>query len=70
MAGIDFPMDRIYSTTVSGKPKTEVLTMLQERHPDKKCLFIEDKISTLDKVIKSLSLCLLFGVHLISFQAV
>jgi len=50
MAGISFPADRIYSQTVSGRPKTEVLTMLQERHPGCACHFVEDKMGTLVKV--------------------
>lgn len=50
MAGVNFPMERIFSTTVSGQPKSEVLAMLTEKHPDRQCYFIEDKISTLEKV--------------------
>ena len=50
-AGIDFPLDRIFSTTVSGQPKSEVLQMLCERHPGAKCNFVEDKLSTLEKVM-------------------
>ncbi|GMH34394.1 hypothetical protein BSKO_02228 [Bryopsis sp. KO-2023] len=50
MAGVEFPMERIFSMTVSGRPKTEVLAMLEEKHPDRRCFFIEDKISTLEKV--------------------
>lgn len=50
MAFIDFPSDRIFSQTTSGKPKTEVLEMLQERHPDTEYHFVEDKYSTLKKV--------------------
>lgn len=50
MAFIDFPKDRIFSQTVSGRPKTEVLEMLQERHPDTQYHFVEDKYSTLVKV--------------------
>jgi hypothetical protein len=50
MAGIDFPMDRIFSMTVSGKPKSGVLAMLQERHTGFQCNFVEDKLSTLQKV--------------------
>ena len=52
MAFIDFPSDRIYSQTVSGRPKTEVLQMLQERHPGTRYHFVEDKYSTLKKVEK------------------
>lgn len=50
MAFIDFPPERIYSQTVSGRPKTEVLEMLQERHPGTQYHFVEDKYSTLVKV--------------------
>lgn len=52
MAGIDFPLERIYSMTVSGKPKTGVLKMLQEEHPGFDAHFVEDKLSTLQKVEK------------------
>lgn len=51
-AGIDFPMDRIFSSTVSGQPKSEVLEMLRERHAGLDCHFVEDKLSTLRKVMK------------------
>ena len=51
MAGIPFPLDRIFSQTVSGRPKSEVLAMLQERHPNAKSYrFFEDKMSTLEKM--------------------
>ena len=56
MAFIDFPSDRIFSQTVSGKPKSEVLQMLQERHPGTGYHFVEDKYSTLKKVEKEGSL--------------
>jgi len=56
MAFIDFPSDRIFSQTVSGKPKSEVLQMLQERHPGTRYHFVEDKYSTLKKVEKEGSL--------------
>ena len=56
MAFIDFPSDRIYSQTVSGRPKTEVLQMLQERHPGTRYHFVEDKYSTLKKVEKESTL--------------
>ena len=52
MAGIDFPLERIYSMTVSGKPKAGVLKMLQEEHPGFTPHFVEDKLSTLQKVEK------------------
>jgi phosphoglycolate phosphatase-like HAD superfamily hydrolase len=56
MAFIDFPSDRIFSQTISGKPKTEVLQMLQERHPGTRYHFVEDKYSTLKKVEREPSL--------------
>ncbi|KAG1667581.1 hypothetical protein FOA52_014662 [Chlamydomonas sp. UWO 241] len=57
MAGIDFPLDRIFSQTVSGRPKGEVLTKLAGNHPDASALvFVEDKLSTLEKVCKDAAL--------------
>jgi len=50
MAKIDFPMERILSTTISGQPKTEILADLQSRYDMTEWHFIEDKLSTLDKV--------------------
>lgn len=51
MAGIDFPMDRIFSQTVSGRPKSEVLENLAATHPHARNFhFVEDKMSTLEKV--------------------
>lgn len=52
MAGIDFPMERIFSQTVSGRPKSEVLLDLQNKHPQAGYHFVEDKMSTLEKVGK------------------
>jgi len=61
MAGIDFPIERIFSQTVSGRPKSEVLLDLQNKHPEASSSsssrgggyhFVEDKMSTLDKVEK------------------
>jgi hypothetical protein len=49
MAGIDFPLERIYSMTVSGKPKTGVLKQLAEEHPGAQAHFVEDKLATLQK---------------------
>lgn len=49
-AGIDFAPERIYSQTVSGQPKSEVLVQLHARHPGCSYHFIEDKFGTLDKV--------------------
>lgn len=50
MAGIDFPEDRIFSQTVSGRPKSEVLAALERRHPGTTYHFVEDKLGTLEKV--------------------
>lgn len=53
MAGVELPMERIFSQTVSGQPKAEVLAMLQERHSDAAGMhFVEDKMGTLDKVAR------------------
>lgn len=52
MAGIDFPLERIFSMTVSGKPKSGVLKQLQEEHPGATAHFVEDKLATLQKVEK------------------
>lgn len=55
MAGLDFPIERIFSQTVSGRPKSEVLLDLQNKHPEASSgggyHFVEDKMSTLDKVV-------------------
>lgn len=51
MAKTPFSADRIFSQAESGRPKTEVLQMLQERHPDTMYHFVEDKFGTLEKVI-------------------
>ena len=50
MAKVPFQADRIFSQAESGRPKTEVLSMLQERHPDTMYHFVEDKFGTLEKV--------------------
>ncbi|KAG2501909.1 hypothetical protein HYH03_000407 [Edaphochlamys debaryana] len=57
MASVPFPGDRIFSQTVSGRPKGEVLAALAAQHPDASArLFVEDKLSTLEKVAKDPSL--------------
>jgi hypothetical protein len=51
-AGIELDLERIFSQTVSGQPKAEVLAMFLEQHSE--CTefhFVEDKMSTLHKVI-------------------
>jgi hypothetical protein len=53
MAGVDFPADRIHSTTISGEPKAQVLKQLALQHTDVGAkLFVEDKFGTLNKVSK------------------
>ncbi len=53
MAGVPFPAERIFSQTVSGRPKGEVLRDLAARHPGaSRQVFVEDKLSTLEKVDK------------------
>jgi hypothetical protein len=51
---IPFEEDRVFSQTVSGQPKGEVLRMLEERHDSGdgsvSFHFVEDKLSTLEKV--------------------
>ena len=53
MAKTPFSADRIFSQAESGRPKTEVLRMLQERHPNSMYHFVEDKLGTLEKVSPS-----------------
>lgn len=50
MAKIPLPADRIFSQAESGRPKTEVLVMLESRHPGTEYHFVEDKFGTLEKV--------------------
>jgi hypothetical protein len=66
MAGITFPADRIYSTTVSGEPKASVLARLAAQHPGAAgYVFVEDKHSTLEKVSGTAS-CPVSGVYVVS----
>eukprot|EP00877_Chromochloris_zofingiensis_P003895 jgi/Chrzof1/13506/Cz08g00110.t1 len=54
MADVPLPAERIYSTTVSGAPKSSVLSQLAADHPGaKEYIFVEDKLSTLEKVLSS-----------------
>lgn len=61
---IPFEGSNVFSQTVSGRPKGEVLKMLQEKHSsenegDRQQIsfhFVEDKLSTLEKVAKDESL--------------
>lgn len=50
MAGVPFPPDRVLSQTESGRPKTERLMELESLHPGLENVFVEDKLSTLEKV--------------------
>jgi hypothetical protein len=51
MAGVPIASEDIFSTTVSGQPKSEILIDLQREHPGmEKYHFVEDKLSTLEKV--------------------
>ena len=55
MAKVPLPADRIWSTTVSGDPKSKMLVKLQAKHPDREYHFVEDKLGTLEKVSPGLS---------------
>ncbi len=51
LGGVDFPLERIFSQTASGRPKTEVLAKLSEGAPPGcRMIFVEDKQSTLEAV--------------------
>ena len=50
MAKLPLDSDRIWSTTVSGKPKSDMLVKLQGQHPNMIYHFVEDKLGTLEKV--------------------
>lgn len=50
MAKVPLNLDRIWSTTVSGKPKSDMLVKLQGQHPNRVYHFVEDKLGTLEKV--------------------
>jgi len=51
MAGVQFPAERIHSTTLSSEPKASVLARLAEEHPGADAyVFVEDKYLTLEKV--------------------
>ncbi|GAX82676.1 hypothetical protein CEUSTIGMA_g10102.t1 [Chlamydomonas eustigma] len=53
MASINLSADRIFSQTISGRPKSEVLEALAAKHTDvQEYIFVEDKLSTLEKVSK------------------
>jgi len=50
MAKIPIRSEHIFSTTVSGQPKSDILKELQQQHPGASCHFVEDKLGTLEKV--------------------
>ena len=50
MAKVPISPDHIFSTTVSGQPKSDILKDLQQQHPGASCHFVEDKLGTLEKV--------------------
>jgi hypothetical protein len=51
LAGVYFPMERIFSQTESGRPKSEVLAALGAKAPPGvRMTFVEDKLSTLEAV--------------------
>lgn len=52
MGGITIPEEDMFSTTVSGVPKTDVLRTLGAEGKPRK-IFVEDKLSTLEKVCKA-----------------
>ena len=50
-AGVPIPAERIFSTTSTGQPKSEVLQHLEQQHPGAPAFhFVEDKLGTLHKV--------------------
>ena len=53
MAKVPIPSEDIFSTTVSGQPKSEILVDLQSQHPGLTYHFVEDKLGTLEKAIPS-----------------
>lgn len=55
MAKVPIPSEDIFSTTVSGQPKSEILVDLQRRHPGLTYHFVEDKLGTLEKASLSAS---------------
>ncbi|KAK9839422.1 hypothetical protein WJX81_001239 [Elliptochloris bilobata] len=51
-AHLPLPAERIFSTAETGQPKSKVLAQLQAKHPGTEYHFVEDKLSTLEKVAK------------------
>ena len=58
MARVPIASEDIFSTTVSGQPKSEILVDLQRQHPGLTYHFVEDKLGTLEKARFSSSLSL------------
>lgn len=56
LADIEFPLERMYSTTESGQPKWQVLDDLLRSHPGAQLRFVEDKLSALQLVLERDSL--------------
>lgn len=65
MAGVPVASEDIFSTTVSGQPKSEILIDLQQEHPGMKYHFVEDKLSTLEKVTAERGPCPNFALLVI-----
>ena len=55
MAKVPVPSEDIFSTTVSGQPKSEILVDLQRQHRGLTYHFVEDKLGTLEKASISAS---------------
>ena len=53
IAKVPIPSEAIFSTTVSGQPKSEILVELQRQHPGLTYHFVEDKLGTLEKASSS-----------------
>ena len=51
LAKVDLPPERIFSQAESGAPKSEILEILEQRHPGAAYYFVEDKALTLHKVM-------------------
>ena len=52
LAKVDLPPERIFSQAESGAPKSEILELLEQRHPGAAYTFVEDKALTLHKVME------------------
>ena len=63
MAKVPIPSEDIFSTTVSGQPKSEILVDLQSQHPGLTYHFVEDKLGTLEKASPSIDFSLKLQVE-------